>query len=583
MNFKKISVLVLAVLIISVSAVSATDNSTDTLTGNVNGNTATDIQNAINSASDGDTINLGENKAYNIENDTIEINKKITLTGNNITVTAGSANGAFKIRSTSDVEIDGITFINPIELPDYGTQFSGKAIYTQASNNLLIKDCRFINYAYGLDMYSTSDSTIENCYFNGQTTTVSGFSGSGTKAIQLMGSKNINIKNNTFEGQIFDGLSIASTSSNINIDGNTFINNTFAIFYGGASTQGNKIKNNRFITCGMINRTTEYNVTVGGKEFSGTSTVDIQDLPVIGMQKASNDIEIMGNEFVVKNSNRIIYSEAENTAHGFPSVIGGINITQNTVRKADPDVADSSVTFYQLVVVSSLGINTLGEINIKDNDFLDIPDINDFDLVFQAIQSENHTIYIPSMTAGTKLIINYVKDGRVNIKLSDLSDNGISGESVSYTINGTAKTATTDEYGQIYINDLSGDVRLTATFKGSGKYSRSDIAATLYVAPKTAPAVVKKAVKLTVAKKTFKKKATKKVTATLKDNTGKVIKGKKLTLKVNGKTYKATTNKKGVATFTVKITKKGTFTATTKFGGDSAYKAKTVKSKIIVK
>jgi len=56
-----------------------------------------------------------------------------------------------------------------------------------------------------------------------------------------------------------------------------------------------------------------------------------------------------------------------------------------------------------------------------------------------------------------------------------------------------------------------------------------------------------------------------------------------VTLKVNGRTYKATTNSKGVATFTLKLTKKGTFTATTKFAGDSYYTAKTTSSKIIVK
>ena len=55
-------------------------------------------------------------------------------------------------------------------------------------------------------------------------------------------------------------------------------------------------------------------------------------------------------------------------------------------------------------------------------------------------------------------------------------------------------------------------------------------------------------------------------------NFGKAIKNAKLTLKVNGKTYKATTNSKGKATFKItKLTKKGTQKATVKYAGNAYY------------
>ena len=58
----------------------------------------------------------------------------------------------------------------------------------------------------------------------------------------------------------------------------------------------------------------------------------------------------------------------------------------------------------------------------------------------------------------------------------------------------------------------------------------------------------------------------------------------KLTLKVNGKTYKATTDKKGKATFKItKLSKKGTFKATVKFAGNKYYKEVSKKVKIAVK
>ena len=81
----------------------------------------------------------------------------------------------------------------------------------------------------------------------------------------------------------------------------------------------------------------------------------------------------------------------------------------------------------------------------------------------------------------------------------------------------------------------------------------------------------------------MKVKKAKKVKFTLKDASGKAIKGKKITIKVNGKTFSAKTNSKGVASIKVKVTKKGKFTATAKFAGDNTYKGITKKAKFTVK
>ena len=416
MNKKTLSISILLIILIalSLSAVSAENNETVLTDTVVTGSDADSIQSAIDSASDGDTINLGENKEYNLSTNSVNINKKVTLNGKNVSITSSATNGAFSIRGGSDITVEGITFTNPVDLPGYGGKIDGKAIYVQGSKKITINNCRFINYAYGVEMYTTSDSIIKNSYFNGTTTSISDMAGTGTKAVQLMGSKNINIINNTFDSQIYDALSIASGSSYINIENNTFINNTFAIFYGGASTQGNKIKNNRFITCGMINETYHYSYNISGKTYSGNATVFFEDRPYIGLQKASDNIEITGNEFTVKSNNRIIYSEAENTAHGTASVIGGILIENNTVKKADPSVIDETVKFYELVVVSSLGITTTSDIDIKNNNFTDMPNINHFELKFNSITDNNKTVHIPTTTASTILIVNYVKDGRIN-------------------------------------------------------------------------------------------------------------------------------------------------------------------------
>lgn len=62
------------------------------------------------------------------------------------------------------------------------------------------------------------------------------------------------------------------------------------------------------------------------------------------------------------------------------------------------------------------------------------------------------------------------------------------------------------------------------------------------------------------------------------------MKGKKVTLKVNGKTYSAKTNAKGVATFKLtKLSKVGTKNAVISYAGDKTFNKVSKKAKITVK
>ena len=75
--------------------------------------------------------------------------------------------------------------------------------------------------------------------------------------------------------------------------------------------------------------------------------------------------------------------------------------------------------------------------------------------------------------------------------------------------------------------------------------------------------------------------ATKSYAVSLKDNQGKVMFGKALTLTVNGKTFTAKTNSNGVATFKItNLNKVGTFNAVVSYAGDSTHNKVSAKVKI---
>ena len=190
----------------------------------------------------------------------------------------------------------------------------------------------------------------------------------------------------------------------------------------------------------------------------------------------------------------------------------------------------------------------------------------------------------PELTA-TSVTTTYNVNKDLVITLKDEKGEALSGEEVTVDLNGT-KTYTTDENGQVKIATGSlvpNTYNVKISFAGNDYYLGSDA---------TAKVTVKKATpKITASAKTFTfEDKTKKYTVTLKDNNGNALKNTKVTLKVNGKTYTATTNSKGVATFKLsditkgkKLTKKATYNAVISFAGDKYYNKVTKNVKLSVK
>ena len=165
------------------------------------------------------------------------------------------------------------------------------------------------------------------------------------------------------------------------------------------------------------------------------------------------------------------------------------------------------------------------------------------------------------------------------ISLKDAKGKSISGVKVTVNLKGV-KTYFTSKNGQVKVSTKGLTPKTYAvkiTFPGDVNYYKSS---------KSVRVTVKKATpKLTAKSKTFKKaKKVKKYTIKLKTNKNKAMKKVKVTLKIKGKkAITAKTSNKGVATFIVKLTKKGTFKSTVTFKGNKYYNKVTKKVNIKIK
>ena len=178
------------------------------------------------------------------------------------------------------------------------------------------------------------------------------------------------------------------------------------------------------------------------------------------------------------------------------------------------------------------------------------------------------------------------RGGMFYAKLTDINGNPLVNKSVQIASFGRIYNVVTDEQGRagLRISYLAANTYSYAiSFQGDSKYKASPIAASKLV-------VTKKKTSISAVSKKFKAKTKKKIIkVTLKTvknpyNGKTYLKaGKKLTLKIKGKTYTAKINKKGVAKFTIKLTKKGKYTAKIKFAGDKTYKASTKSIKVTIK
>ena len=282
-------------------------------------------------------------------------------------------------------------------------------------------------------------------------------------------------------------------------------------------------------------------------------------------------------------------------------------VTENatiTVRKLNSTLTINNVTF-DYKSIGSTAVTFTGATGVKAtvlNQYQAKVTVNGTNITISKLNAGKYTLQVTTIadanhnpvTKKANITVNKLKTAlsgksiatvyNVNknlaITLKDSKGNALNGVNITVKLK-DAKTYKTNKNGQIKV-PTKGLIPKTytakITFKGNTNYEKTS--------KNTVKVTVKKATpKITAKKKTFKRTVkTKKYNIALKTNQNKAMKGVKVTLKVNKKTYSAKTNKKGIATFKItKLTKTGKYTAVVKFAGNKYYNAKAVKQKIIVK
>ncbi len=594
--------------VLSLDKYEGVTNGTATITI-TDGTTFTDLNKAINDNTN-DTITLDRNYAFNSTFDSaftdgIVINRQVTINGNGHTIDAQGKARVFDVQA-SDVTIKNLTIKNA-----HG--YIGGAIYWDDEWGSVV-DCTFINNTatdYGGAIYwNENDGSISYCTFINNTAGVYG-------------------------GAIYWNDDDGSISYC------TFINNAAMDYYSGA------ISSNKYLLadyCWFGNTAKNYdrqpivdskvictywlflNATSNPDTISVFDTSHVIFKLCIYNSNSGNFIEYDNSPFENLNLSIAATNGLADSVAKLGDVIkynatcmgtGRITASFETVEYAIEITnlgLDSNLSFgpqkvnYASSTMIALDYNDLatGTVNItlkgkngNNYTFTDLT-LNATILLPEAINADEYEVNVTysgdnafwNATANGTLTVNKLKTEltasavtttyNINkdlvITLKDSTGKALSGFKVTVDLNG-AKTYTTDSNGQVKVSTKGlAPKAYTAkiTFNGNTNYAEST---------KDVKVTVKKATpKLTAKKKTFKSSVkTKKYTVTLKDNTGKAIKKAKVTLKVKGKTYKATTNSKGKATFKIKkLNKKGTFKATVTYKGDKYYNKVSKKAKIKV-
>ena len=359
------------------------------------------------------------------------------------------------------------------------------------------------------------------------------------------------------------------------------------------------VKKTVTLTVNRVNSTlTVQDVTLdyGQKGTSNTTFTGATGIVAV-VNDLSAVVEVNGSVITVSNISAGTYKLTVTTVpdanHEETTKIADI-----TVNKVDSTLAAGDITFeYGLTGTTTVtytgatGFNATAEKgNVKiEGNVISVSDLNpgSYTLNITTVPDTNHnavskSIKVTVNKASTEItapgiLTVYNINKYLTITLKDNKNNTIAGANITVNINGE-KTYTTNQNGQVKINTKTLTPKIyKVEISYAGNETHNGTQATSNILSIKAKPI------LTAKNKVFKSTTKiKKYSVSLKNNLKAPMKKVKVSLTIGKKTYNATTNAKGIATFKLtKLTK--TSKATVKYLGNKNYYAVSKKVKLTVK
>ena len=299
----------------------------------------------------------------------------------------------------------------------------------------------------------------------------------------------------------------------------------------------------------------------------------------------SNAVNFSNMTVILDNNDLFILSLLKNSTNSIDVDIPVVSVKNSNFTKNNDDVEEDSIYLAKVISERPL-FEKVNGINLENNNLIENMNkikyyiFNDSDSNEINFNNGVKTFILPVHLVCTALD----KDIYGNrfeyfeVELMDENANRLSKKSIYISYNNAIYNLISDSNGKVKlpvnINNY-GISNLLVSFLGDNEYSAS-------FAPGKVT-VNKQKASLTAPNKSYYVSAVKYLKATFKDSNGKLIKNKKISFIVSGKTYNAYTNSKGVATVKVKLTVAKTYVVTVNYAGDSVYSPISKSFKVYVK